>query len=338
MKTINVENAVGVTLCHDITAMRTGFKGVAFPKGHVVTEEDIPKLLDIGKKTIYLWEEEEGMLHENDAAERLSRITDVEGAHFVGPSEGKMMLIADRPGMFRVNKELLEQINRIGEITIPCLPDHYPVRPGARIAAMRVVPLVIEEWQIRDAERLAAGKQLFELLPYQEKKVGLVITGSEVYTGRIEDKFEAVARRKLESFPAEIIGVELCDDDTEMIAQKTQALIDRGADLLLFSGGMSVDPDDVTPTAIRELGADIICYGLPSQPGNMSLIAYKDDVTLLGVPGAAMAHPTTVLDVVLPQVFTGARFTLEELKRLGDGGLCQFCDPCHYPNCTFGRY
>ena len=338
MRTIKVEDAVGVTLCHDITAMRTGFKGVAFPKGHVVTEEDIPKLLDIGKKTIFVWEDKDGMIHENDAAERLSRLSDVDGAHYVGPSEGKMMLKADKPGMFRVDKALLEQINRIGEITISCLPDHYPAQVGDLLASMRVVPLVVEDWQIRDAERLAAGKQLFRLLPYHRKKVGILITGSEVYTGRIQDKFEAVARKKLESYPAEIIGVELCDDDTVMIAQKAQAFIDQGADLLLFSGGMSVDPDDVTPLAIKELGADIICYGVPSQPGNMSLLAYKGGVTLLGVPGAAMALPTTVFDVVLPQIFAGVRFTLEELKRLGDGGLCQFCNECHYPNCTFGRY
>lgn len=338
MKIINVEDAVGVTLCHDITAMRTGFKGVAFPKGHVVTEEDIPKLLDIGKKTIFLWEEEEGMIHENEAALRLSRLSDVSGAHYSGPSEGKMMLQADVAGMFRVNKELLEKINRIGEITISCLPDHYPVAPGAILASMRVVPLIVEEWQVEEAERLAAGKTLFELYPYEKRKVGILITGSEVFTGRIKDKFEPVARKKLEAYPAEILGVELCDDDTDMIVQKAQALIEREADLLLFSGGMSVDPDDVTPMAIKKLGADIVCYGVPSQPGNMSLVAYKDNVTLLGVPGAAMALPTTVLDVLLPQIFAGVPFTIEELKRLGDGGLCQFCKECHYPNCTFGRY
>ena len=139
-------------------------------------------------------------------------------------------------------------------------------------------------------------------------------------------------------YPAEILGVTICDDDLEMIVDAAQNYLDAGADFLIFTGGMSVDPDDLTPTAIRKLGADIISHGVPSQPGNMTLVAYLNEVAILGVPGAAISLPTTVFDVLLPQIFAGDKFTKKDLINLGDGGLCQLCKACHFPNCTFGRY
>lgn len=338
MKKIKVEEAVGMTLCHDITAMRDGFKGALYKRGHVITEEDIPQLLDIGKKTIFVWEENAGEIHEEDAALRMAAMAPVELAHYTGPSEGKMQLMADQRGMFRVNVELQREINSIGDITITSLPDHYPVEAGARIASMRIVPLVTQEEQIIQAEKLCEGKKLFDLRPYQQRKVGIIITGSELYNGRIKDKFEPVARKKLEPYPADILGVTICDDELDMLDNAAKAFLEQGADLLIFSGGMSVDPDDLTPTAIRTLGADVITHGVPSQPGNMTLVAYLDDVTILGVPGAAISSPTTMFDVLLPQVFTGDKLTKADLIKLGDGGLCQQCKPCHFPNCTFGRY
>lgn len=338
MKKISVENAVGMTLCHDITAMRDGFKGALFKRGHVIVEEDIPTLLDIGKKTIFVWEENAGEIHEEDAALRMAAMAPVELAHYTGPSEGKMQLMADQRGMFRVNVELQRQLNSIGDITITSLPDHYPVEVGARIASMRIVPLVTQEEQIIQAEKLCEGKKLFDLLPYQELKVGIIITGSEIYSGRIKDKFEPVARKKLEQYPAEILGVTICDDELDMLVGAAKAFLEQGADLLIFSGGMSVDPDDLTPAAIRTLGADVVTHGVPSQPGNMTLVAYLDHVAILGVPGAAISSPTTMFDVLLPQVFTGDKLTKADLIKLGDGGLCQQCKPCHFPNCTFGRY
>ena len=338
MKKISVENAVGMTLCHDITAMRDGFKGALFQRGHVITEEDVPQLLDIGKKTIFVWEENAGEIHEEDAALRMAAMAPVELAHYAGPSEGKMQLMADHRGMFRVNVELQRQLNSIGDITITSLPDHYPVEVGARIASMRIVPLVTQEEQILKAEKLCEGKKLFDLRPYQQMKAGIIITGSEIYSGRIKDKFEPVARKKLEQYPAEILGITICDDELDMLVGAAKAFLEQGADLLIFSGGMSVDPDDLTPAAIRTLGADVVSHGVPSQPGNMTLVAYLDGVAILGVPGAAISSPTTMFDVLLPQVFTGDKLTKADLIKLGDGGLCQQCKPCHFPNCTFGRY
>lgn len=338
MKKVKVQDAIGMTLCHDITAMVDGFKGAAFKRGHVITQEDIPKLLDIGKQHIFIWEENAGEIHEEDAARRLSQMTTVNGAHYGSISEGKVQLFADQDGMFRVDKALLAAVNRIGDITITTLPDHYPVKAGDRLASMRIVPLVTEERQIAEAEALCADKQLYDLRPFKPLKVGIIITGSEIYHGRIKDKFERVARAKLAHYPAEILGVHVCDDELDMIVGAGRTLLAEGAELLIFSGGMSVDPDDLTPSAIREMGAEIVSYGVPSQPGNMTLVAYLDQAALLGVPGAAISRPTTMFDVLLPQIFCGEPLTKDDLIRLGEGGLCQMCDNCHFPNCTFGRY
>ena len=338
MKKIPVEQAVGMTLCHDITKMVDGFKGAAFRRGHVIREEDIEELLNIGKKTVFVWEENAGEIHEEDCALRMAAMAPVQGAHYTAPSEGKVLLMADTRGMLRVDTELLREINSIGDITISTLPDHYPVESGARLASMRIVPLVTKEEQIIAAERLCAQRKLLDLRPYAHIIIGVIITGSEVYSGRIKDKFEPVVRRKMESYPAEILGVTICDDDLDMIINSAKAYLAKGADFLIFTGGMSVDPDDLTPTAIRRLGAQVVSHGVPSQPGNMTLVAYLSDVAILGVPGAAISLPTTIFDVLLPQIFTGDKLTKDDLIRLGDGGLCQMCRACHFPNCTFGRY
>ena len=326
-------------LCHDITAMFDGFKGALFRRGHVIEAADIPRLLDIGKQNVFVWEPEAGEIHEEDAALRMAAMAPVAGAHYEGPSEGKVVLKADSAGMFRVNTPLLRQINSIGDLTISTIPDHYPVQPGMKLASARIVPLVTQQAQIEAAEALCKDERLLDLLPYQAKKAGIIITGSEVYHGRIKDKFEAVARRKLAHYPCEILGVTLCDDDLAMLTGAARDFLDRGADLLIFSGGMSVDPDDLTPSAIRALGAEVVSYGVPAQPGNMTLVAYLDGCAVLGVPGASIVLPTTMFDVVLPHVFAGVKFTKAELIALGDGGLCHQCaSGCHFPNCTFGRY
>ena len=338
MKKINVQDAIGMELCHDITEMNDGFKGVAFKRGHIIREEDIDHMLRIGKQHIFVWEENAGEIHEDDCARRMAAMAPVEGAHYTEPAEGKVLLFADVRGMFRVNTQLLKKIDSIGDITICTLPDHYPVEVGARLASMRIVPLVTKEEQIIEAEQLCAKEPLLRLLPYQHKKIGVIITGSEVYHGRIKDKFEPVVRAKMKQYPSEIVGITICDDDLDMIVNAAKQHLENGADFLIFTGGMSVDPDDLTPTAVRQLGAEIINHGVPSQPGNMTLVAYLGDVPILGVPGAAIKLPTTIFDVLLPQVFAGEKITREELINLADGGLCQMCKSCHWPNCTFGRY
>ena len=338
MKKIKVQDAIGMALCHDITEMNDGFKGVAFKRGHIIRREDVVHMLNIGKRTVFVWEDNAGEIHEDDCARRMATMAPVWGAHYTEPAEGKVLLFADQRGMFRVNTGLLKKINTIGDITICTLPDHYPVEVGDRLASMRIVPLVTKEEQIIEAEQLCSSEKLLDLKPYQHRKIGVVITGSEVYSGRIQDKFEPVVRAKMNHYPSQIIGVTICDDDLDMIVNAAKIHLENGADFLIFTGGMSVDPDDLTPTAIRQLGADIVTHGVPSQPGNMTLVAYLGDVPVLGVPGAAIKLPTTIFDVLLPQIFTGEKITRDELINLADGGLCQMCKVCRWPNCTFGRY
>ena len=217
MKKINVEDAVGMELCHDITAIRDGFKGAEFKRGHIITEEDIPRLLNLGKKQIFVWEENAGEIHEEESAIRLAAMAPVNGAEWTGPSEGKMMLTAKQRGMFRVDKDLLAAVNSIGDITFTTIADHYPVEEGDRLASVRIVPLVTKEEQIIEAEELCKDKALLALRPYKNMRVGIIITGSEIYNGRIKDKFEPVIRAKLTKYPAEVLGVTICDDDLDMI-------------------------------------------------------------------------------------------------------------------------
>lgn len=341
MKKVKTEDAVGLTLCHDITEVREGFKGRAFKRGHVVTQEDIPHLLDLGKKHLYIWEENAGEIHEEDAALRLAALAPLENASYTGPSEGKMTLTAEEDGLFRVNRPLLDAINRIGQITIATLPDHYPVTKGMKLAGERIIPLVCQESEICRAEEMVrnAGRPLMELLPYAKNvPVGLIVTGSEVYSGRVRDMFEPVVREKVAPFGANVLGCIFCDDYLDMLRSAIEKWRARGAKMIVMTGGMSVDPDDLTVTAIRDSGAEVVTQGVPAQPGNMFTVAYLGDVTVLGVPGAAIHAKTTMLDVILPQAFTGLRFTYEELRALGAGGLCQGCGDCRWPNCTFGRY
>ena len=338
LKKIDIYNAVGCVLCHDITAMKDGFKGAWFKRGHIIEEKDSPIMLDLGKKTVFVWDDNCNLVHEEDAAKQIAYMVNTENVRFTEVSEGKTVMIADTDGMLRVDKNLLCDINSIGDITITTLPDHYPVKKGARLASMRIIPLATDKEQLEKAEKLCENKKLIQLVPYRHHKVGIIVTGSEFYSGRTEDKFSKIAYNKLNKYPCEILGVKICDDDTDMICTAAKEFISRGADLVVFSGGMSVDPDDVTPLAVKQLGAEIVSYGVPSQPGNMTLVAYLDDVTLLGVPGAAVSLPTTVFDVALPQIFTKEKFTKQQLVNLAEGGLCQLCDVCHFPNCTFGRY
>ena len=341
MKKVKTQEAVGLTLCHDITAVRDGFKGRAFRRGHVITAEDVDKLLDLGKRHLYIWEEQAGEIHEEDAALRLAAMTPMDNADYSAPSEGKVGLTAREDGLFRVNVPLLDAVNAIGDITITTLPDHYPVTAGQALAGMRIVPLVCPEAEIEEAERLCRESEtpLFRLLPYRRGvKAGIIVTGSEVYSGRIQDKFEPVVRRKLGAFGAEILGCIFCDDDLDMLSAAIRRFRDRGAEVIVMTGGMSVDPDDLTPTAIRDSGAEVVTQGLPAQPGNMFTLAYLGETVLMGVPGAAIHRETTIFDVILPQVFAGEPFTRAELLGLGDGGLCQQCGQCRWPNCTFGRY
>lgn len=339
MKLMKTEEAVGQILCHDITQIIPGVtKDAVFRKGHVITEEDIPVLLSVGKEHIYVWENDEKMLHENEAADILYHICKGEGMYGTDVKEGKIELIAERDGVLKIDREKLRRVNSLGEMMIASRHGDFPVRKGEKIAGTRVIPLVIEKEKMEKAKEVTEGGPIFWILPYQTKKIGIVTTGSEVYKGRIKDAFTPVLQRKFAEYGMEIKRQLLVGDEHEKITEAIQDMIAEGMDLVVCTGGMSVDPDDRTPLAIKNTGAEIVTYGAPVLPGAMFLLAYADgNVPILGLPGCVMYAKRTIFDLVLPRILAGEKLTREEFDRLGEGGLCLNCSVCTFPNCGFGK-
>ncbi|WP_206812102.1 molybdopterin-binding protein [Paradesulfitobacterium ferrireducens] len=340
MQKIRVEDAVGAVLLHDMTQIIPGqSKGPRYRKGHVVKEEDIPVLLSMGKEHIYVWDQTPGLVHEDEAAERLARAVAGPGVDLSSPKEGKVNLSAACDGLLYANPEGILELNSLEYIVLATLHNHRPVKAGQKLAGTRVVPLMIEEGIVAEAERLARTfpEPIIQVKPLRKWKVGVVTTGSEVYHGRIQDKFGPVVQAKIEGWGSEVIGQTFADDDVSMIQDRIREHLNMGAEMILVTGGMSVDPDDVTPTAVKEMGAELITYGSPVLPGSMFLLAYLGEVPVLGLPGCVMYSKTTVFDLVAPRVLTGERFTRKEIAKLGHGGLCLECEVCTYPHCAFGK-
>ena len=375
MKLIDTKDAVGHVLCHDITRILPGIeKGPVFKKGHIVTEEDIPVLLNVGKEHLYVWEKTEGMLHEDEAAEILREICMGEDTAMTAspPGEGKIEIRAAKDGLLKIDRRKLLEINSLGEMMIATIHGDYPVRAGEKLAGTRVIPLVIEEGKMQKARAIAGDRPILSILPIPKVRYGLVTTGNEVAAGRIKDQFGPVLKQKLEEYGAECMGQVILPDDRERITAAILDFVRQGAELVLCSGGMSVDPDDKTPGAIRDTGATIISYGAPVLPGAMFLLSYltvgdhadataestgKPEgeasltkscresvpescgrvVPVLGLPGCIMYAKRTIFDLVLPRVLAGERLQAEDLAKYGEGGLCLSCEVCHFPNCQFGK-
>jgi len=337
MKSIPVEEAVGSILCQDITRIVPDeFKGRAFRKGHLITAEDVPELLKLGKEHLYVWESKPGEIHEEEAALRIARATVGPNISYSETYEGKSTFKATARGLFSVNVDLVDRINDIEYVTLATLPDNYPVEEGRQLAGTRVIPLMIEEEKLFQVEALCREfGPAVQVKPYQPLKVGIVTTGSEIFKGRIKDCFGPVIRKKVAAFGGEVLEQIFCPDEMDAIVAAVDKLRTMGAELILLTGGMSVDPDDLTPAAIRATGAEVVTYGVPVQPGNMFMLAYLEGTVLMGVPGCAMYFRTTILDVVLPRIFAGDRVTRPELVRLGVGGFCAGCKECRYPDCQF---
>lgn len=339
MKLIKTTEAVGHVLCHDMTQIIPGVtKDAVFRKGHVVTEEDIPVLLSIGKDRLYIWEKDDAKYHENEAADILREICQGEYMAASEAKEGKVELTAQVDGLFKVDEERLIRVNSLGEMMIATRHGNFPVRKGDKLAGTRIIPLVIEKEKMEEARKAAGGEPLLKLLPYHHKKVGIVTTGNEVFFGRIKDQFGPVIREKLSEFDVEVMGQTIVNDDPEKITAAILEYLDQGADLVACTGGMSVDPDDTTPSAIRETGAEIVSYGAPVLPGAMFLLAYtKDKRPVVGLPGCVMYSKRTIFDLVLPRLMADEVITREDLAKLGMGGLCLNCKTCIFPNCGFGK-
>ena len=339
MKSIKTEEAVGQVLCHDITRIIKGVvKDAVFRKGHIISAADIPLLLSLGKDYVYIWEKREGMLHEDEASEILRQICQGDNMQPTPPKEGKIELIAGIDGLFMVDVDRLRAINSLGEIIIATRPSCFPVKKGDKLCGMRVVPLVIEKEKMEKARRAAGEDPLLRLLPFHTKKYGLITTGNEVFHGRIQDTFSPVVQEKMARYGCEMTEHMILDDNHEKITAAINRMLAGGADIVLCTGGMSVDPDDKTPLAIKNTGASIVSYGAPVLPGSMFLIAYtKDRRSICGLPGCIMYEGNTIFDLVLPLLMADVTVSPQWLAGLGNGGLCLGCPDCRYPNCMFGK-
>jgi len=360
MKTIPVGQAVGTVLAHDITEIRKDeFKGPAFRKGHIVRQEDVCHLQRLGKEHLFVLSIGPDELHEDDAAYAIARALMGDGVRMKGePKEGKITIVSDRDGLLKIDREALLAFNMLGDVMCATLHDNMVVRKGQSLAGTRAIPLVVKKAVVEEAVSIAenAGKGnapekdcsgVIEVKEMRKPRAGVVITGNEVYHGRVKDAFAPVLAGKIAEYGGEVVGTYYAPDDESFIETRLRELIDAGADLLITTGGMSVDPDDVTRFAIRKLGAEDVTYGSAVLPGAMFLVAYINpqagstqnlsSIPVLGIPACGMYSRTTVFDLVLPRILAGERVGRRELAELGHGGLCLKCDPCRYPVCPFGK-
>lgn len=328
LREVKVEEAIGTILPHDLTQILPGqFKGRLFKKGHRITEEDIPALLSIGKEHIYVVELEEGYLHEDEAALRMAAAIQGNQLSMTEPHEGKVTLRSSIHGLTHIDPDWVYEVNSIENLVMSTLKDSVVVQSGQPIAGTRIIPLYIEETQIEQYEetvriyRERHGFSPVRVEPFLNLKVGLITTGSEVYKGRIQDKFGPIVSRKVAELGSEVVEQRLAPDEADIISRHIKELADQGMDLILVTGGMSVDPDDRTPGAIRQTGARVVSYGTPMLPGSMLMMAYLGDIPVMGLPGCVMHDPYTSFDVLLPRICAGRDIRREEITRLGYGGL-----------------
>ena len=339
MKLIKTEEAIGQVLCHDITQIiKDVIKDAAFRKGHVITKEDVPLLLSMGKDHVYIWAANDNMLHEDDAADILRSIC--QGPHMrpTPPKEGKIELFAEIDGLFMVDLGKLKAINSLGEMMIATRSSGFPVKKGDKLCGTRVIPLIIEKEKMERARSIAGDEPLLSLLAFKQKKYGLITTGNEIFHGRIKETFSTVIQEKMSEYGCVLAAHEILDDDDKKITAAINKMLEAGAEMLICTGGMSVDPDDKTPLAIKNTGASIVSYGAPVLPGAMFLIAYTADRRpICGLPACVMYARRTIFDLALPLLLADVPVTSQWLSGLGNGGLCLNCSDCHYPNCMFGK-
>lgn len=340
MRLVKTVDAVGKTICHDITEIvKDVKKGVRFKKGHIVTKDDVDVLHQLGKFNLYIWEDEDNdYVHENDASEILISMCINENMTRSEVKEGKIDLFSKVDGLFKINVDELNKLNRFNDIIISARHNNYPIKVGDKLLGTRIIPLMIQQQKLDEAVLANNGAKIFDILPYKVKNVAVITTGSEVYKGLIKDTFTPVIKSKLEEFNVKIVKHEIISDNLDDIVSKIKEFKSNDIDMIICTGGMSVDPDDLTPTAIRKSGANLVSYGTPVLPGAMFLLAYFDDDTpIIGLPGCVMYSKRTIFDIVLPRLLCKDKISKDDIARLGNGGLCLDCDICHYPNCQFGK-
>jgi hypothetical protein len=339
-KTVKLEEAVGLILAHDVTEIRkTEFKGRAFKKGHKIAMSDICHLQRLGKSHIYVLDLPDEYMHEDDAALIMADAFCGPGVIHLGePKEGKLNLYAKRDGLLKINVGALTRINMLEDVMCATRHTNTLIKRGDIVAGTRAIPLFLKKDLVQKAVDIAGNHHGIAVVkPLRKAKTGIVITGNEVFTRLIEDQFEPILREKINRIGSEVMGVTFSPDDPLTIADNIKKLLSIGADLILTTGGMSVDPDDVTRKGIQMVGGETNCYGAPILPGAMFLIAYIDDVPILGVPACGLYHKTTILDLILPRILAGEKIKRRQIVEMGHGGLCLNCPECRFPDCPFGK-
>ncbi|MGA7828393.1 MAG: molybdopterin-binding protein [Geobacteraceae bacterium] len=339
VKNIPVQEAVGKVLFHDITRIAPGeFKGRAFKKGHIIRQEDVPMLMNLGKNNIYILDLKEGYVHEDDAAFRIATAASGRGIGLTEAVEGKVKLVPTCNGLLKVNASGLREINSIEQVVLATFQGNQPVTEDIPVAGTRIIPLFTDEARVFAVEKICRDYfPIVEVLPFRSLRVGLVTTGSEIFHGRITDKFGPVVRSKFAEMGSEVFRQIIVPDDVSVITKAIHELIEQGADMIVASGGMSVDPDDLTPTAICGAGGEVITYGAPTFPGSMFMLSYIGTIPVIGLPGCAMYHKATIFDLIVPRLLAGERVSRADIVSLGNGGFCAGCSECRYPNCGFGK-
>jgi len=338
MKKIRIEKAVGSVLAHDITRIVPGqFKGVAFKRGHIIREQDIPELHRLGKRHLYVLNLSNSILHEDEAAMRIASAVCGPGLRWTRPSEGKSTIFSRIDGLFKVNVPALNRINRTGQLILSTRQSHLACRQDQPVAATRIIPLTIAAQKIERLERLAGDGPVLAVLPFRSLRVGAVVTGSEIFNGLIADGFDTHVGEKIRAFGSTVIRKLLVPDEARRIAEAMRELVALGCDLIVTTGGLSVDPDDVTRRGVIQAGARIVAYGSPVLPGAMFLYARLDTVPVLGLPACVYFHATTIFDLMLPRILSGDRISRSDIAAMGHGGFCLNCEVCRFPACPFGK-
>jgi molybdenum cofactor synthesis domain-containing protein len=339
-KTIPVQEAVGTTLAHDMTQIIPGkSKGPAFKKGHKITAGDLCRLMRMGKNNLYVLDLTPDQVHEDDAVFELAAALAGPGVTFSGnPSEGKLELKADYPGLFKVDATALTRFNMVTDVMCACIHNNIPVIKGQSLAATRAIPLVIQRSDLDEAVTLA--KEAYPILSvklFNPLKVRLIITGDEVYKGLVKDRFRGIVEKKITALGATLEESVILPDDRELITRQVNDYLAKETDLIITTGGMSVDPDDVTKAAVEASGFRDINYSAAVLPGAMFLLGYHDSTAIMGLPACGLYHKTTIFDLILPRVAAGERPGKADLAALCHGGMCLNCRQCTFPACAFGK-
>ncbi len=339
LKKVKTEDAVGLVIGHDMTKIIPGeFHGPRFRRGHVIKQEDVPELLSMGKEHIYVIEEEEDWVHEEEAALRIGKAVCGVNLELGKPKQGRVNISSTVDGVLKVNKSLLYEINSIEGMILATWHNNVICRPGSIIAGTKIIPLYTSEAKMKVLEDLCKEKgEVLKVLPFKNRKVGIVITGSEVFKGRIKDRFSNVMCKKVEILGSTVHHQVIVPDDEDIIGQALIDMKDKGCEVIILCGGLSVDPDDVSVEGTQKSGAKIISYGVPVMPGAMVLIAELGDIPILGAPGAVIFNKTTIIDVLLPRMLAGDKITRQDIIELAHGGLCLDCEECVFPVCPFAK-